>query len=333
MTERITKKNLPSAKFEELKNIIEYKKLEGYVKSISADDEVEEWIIKFESNIKTYLMKESVQRIINEKKGCKDFNYLIYNIVNKFNSFPIEKLYKSSEWSNKIKNWHNNYPSINQWYKCDKNNKYYHHDVKKLYDFCEDSKFINENIHKIKNVEECQLIINNMSSRMSELISIRDIVERKRNSSNIPDTCSAKNLENMLSLTDCKSITERASTLNEVSEPGVDVHAQALKGRSRAHTQYPDGELPLDGEKSLIMSSKNSKNNAVGLVSLPILGVLAFSFLLYRYTPLGSKLHTYFRNKVNISINQEDDSSEQILYNTSNSNDVYSEKMQYNLSY
>ncbi|SBS89755.1 PIR Superfamily Protein [Plasmodium ovale curtisi] len=76
-----------------------------------------------------------------------------------------------------------------------------------------------------------------------------------------------------------------------------------------------------------------SSSNDIGIASVPVVGILVLSFLLYRFTPLGTKLHTYLGNKVNIPINQNNDSSEQILSNTPNYEDTYSETMQHNLSY
>lgn len=44
-------------------------------------------------------------------------------------------------------------------------------------------------------------------------------------------------------------------------------------------------------------------------------------------------LQSYFQNKWNVPINQDDNSTEHILSNISNSNDIYSENIQYNVSY
>ncbi|SBS93402.1 PIR Superfamily Protein [Plasmodium ovale curtisi] len=80
-------------------------------------------------------------------------------------------------------------------------------------------------------------------------------------------------------------------------------------------------------------SSNGSSYNAIGSVSLPILGVLFLSFFLYKYTPLGSRFNTYFRSRLYVPINQDYEETEQMLSNTSNLNDMDSEIMQYNLSY
>ncbi|SBT57121.1 PIR Superfamily Protein [Plasmodium ovale wallikeri] len=79
--------------------------------------------------------------------------------------------------------------------------------------------------------------------------------------------------------------------------------------------------------------SNDSSSDTIGLVSLPIFGVLALSFVLYRYTPLGSKIHASFRNNEDISINKDYEATNEMLSNISKSNDLYSENMQYNVSY
>ncbi|SBS92858.1 PIR Superfamily Protein [Plasmodium ovale curtisi] len=71
----------------------------------------------------------------------------------------------------------------------------------------------------------------------------------------------------------------------------------------------------------------------VDSVSFPIWGVFACSSFLYKYTPLRPMLQSYFQNKWNVPINQDDNSTEHILSNISNSNDIYSENIQYNVSY
>ncbi|SBS93884.1 PIR Superfamily Protein [Plasmodium ovale curtisi] len=331
MDQSITLKDLPSVKFEnKLKDKIQYKTLEYYVTINPTDEQIDEWISKFESNIHTYLMEHSVQSLVNEEKGCKDFNYFINDITQKIRSFRKEKLFEAHKWATRIKNWNENYPKVNLSYKCNKTNKYYYDNLKKLYDLCIDNEFVNQNKHKLKNKHDCQSIIDNMSSRMSELISIRDRVERQRNSSKIPDTCSANNLEKMLPNIDCKSITEQATRLDDFGSGADHVISEKLEGTTRSQSLSGIEEFPNIGEEVLKIPGEN---NSIGLVSLPILGFSVLSFLLYKYTPLGSKFHSYFQNKGNISINQDYEETNKMLSNTSNLNDMYSESIQYNLSY
>ncbi|SBT56278.1 PIR Superfamily Protein [Plasmodium ovale wallikeri] len=334
MDQKISLKDLPSVKFEnELKDKIQYKTLEDYVTRNPTDEQIDEWISNFESNIHTYLMEHSVQSLINEEKGCKDFNYFINDITQKIRSFRKEKVFEAHKWATRIKSWNENYPKTNLSYKCNKNNIYYDDNLKKLYDLCIDSEFVNQNKHKLKNMHDCQSIIDNMSIRYNELVSIRQTLELKRTRSKIPDTCSAKNLEKMLPNIDCKSITEQETRLDEFG-PGADhLRREKLEGTARAQSWPGIGEIPNTGEDVLKIPGENGENNSIGLVSLPILGVFVLSFFLYKYTPLGSKFHSYFQNKGNISINQDYEATNKMLCNTSNLNDMYSENIQYDLSY
>ncbi|SBT58159.1 PIR Superfamily Protein [Plasmodium ovale wallikeri] len=80
-------------------------------------------------------------------------------------------------------------------------------------------------------------------------------------------------------------------------------------------------------------TNSSSSSNATSLVSLPIWGILDCFFLLYRFTPLEPKFHDYFQRKEDIPINQDYVTTDKMLSNMSNSNNIYSENIQYNLYY
>ncbi|SBT57957.1 PIR Superfamily Protein [Plasmodium ovale wallikeri] len=223
-----------------------------------------------------------------------------------------------------IKQWRNSYFSANPKFMCNEEKQYGSHDIKTLDNFCEDSEFIKKNLNNIIKKEECESIYDNISRRKNKLVAIHTREMRGNRILEIDSKCNAKILESIFPIIDCNSINE-----NELIPDSV--HHAADNLQMRHGSAYPNERSP-HGE-ALPTTGESGKNNTIALASLPVLGILVFSFLFYRYTPFGSKFHEYFRNKQDISINGNDEVTEQMLSGTSQYNDIYSENMQYNLSY
>ncbi|SBT55182.1 PIR Superfamily Protein [Plasmodium ovale wallikeri] len=116
------------------------------------------------------------------------------------------------------------------------------------------------------------------------------------------------------------------------------VHGGETREGSTGQALHTSSSLAHGDQESITVSgasetNNDSSSNSIGLVSLPILGISVLSFLLYKYTPLGSKFHAYFHSKEDNSINPHDEVTEQIMTNTSNFKDVYADNIQYDLSY
>ncbi|SBT55886.1 PIR Superfamily Protein [Plasmodium ovale wallikeri] len=332
MSVGISENDLPSVKFDnELKNLMNYTALEGYNKKKTRVDEIDKWIQVFQSKMEKYSINSSKDSSFNYDKRCKDFNYLIKVIISKINSLS-DDVVKRADWFDKIRELRNNFFSSNPSLNCDENKNYEKTDIKILDNFCEDSQFIKQKISEIQNSNKCQNIINNMFTRKAELINIYQKERRKHVYSVISNNCSTDIIDEIYPTINCTSITEHSLMTNEGGEPGNHVNSEALGETSRDGSSSPTDGLPHGGEV-LTMPEENGENNNLGLVSLPIFGVLALSFLIYKYTPFGMKFNTYFQNKEDISINQDYEERNQILSNIPNSNDIYSENMEYNVSY
>ncbi|SBT57176.1 PIR Superfamily Protein [Plasmodium ovale wallikeri] len=331
---KVSKNDLPSVKFDkEIKDIIQYSVLEGYLTVYPSDEEINEWISQFKSNMEQYLAEPNWGRLPNRDKRCRDFYYITNDIKQKILMINGKDYGKKHNWKNEIEHFSNNYFFPTPSYKCEKISLIYDNNMKMLDDFCEDSAFIKGKLDDIQNSVFCQIIFNEMFTRKGNVIKIQEYDERKQIYTEVYSTCSTKNLDIIYQVIDCNSTSEYESKTNDVGEADTHVVSQELGGAQRDALLSPIRELLDDGEESLIMTGDSGENNTIGLVSLPIFGVLALSFLLYKYTPLGSKFHNYFRNNKDISIKQDYEETDQILSNTSKLNDTYSENMEYNLSY
>ncbi|SBS89167.1 PIR Superfamily Protein [Plasmodium ovale curtisi] len=276
------------------------------------------WIDEFIKNIEIYLTKSSMKELIKNDKGCKAFNYLIEQIrqiiLSLFND-PGQQILLLD----KIKNWHDNYPQNNNWYKY------------KI--------FIDIRINYIIKRKHCNSIFADVSARKNVLIQKKAMLQINLPSTDITDiSCSADIVYSTFPSFACTPISKPVSQTIALTES--DNHVGTVESGDGLRTQslYTSRDLSDFRQKPLTVTeesepSSDSSSNTIGLVSLPIFGVLALSFVLYRYTPLVSKFHASFRNNEDISINKDYKATNEMLSNISNSNDMYSESMQHYVSY
>ncbi|SBT56001.1 PIR Superfamily Protein [Plasmodium ovale wallikeri] len=287
MTKNISEKDLPSKKFEELKDKIQYKTLEGYVKTGTEDDNIDKWIQSFKSNVEIYLSDSSKRFSFSDAKHCKDFNYLINMITSKINSLP-NPIYKRVLWSDEIKQWRVDYYSRNIHIKCEEGDKYNDHKLKDLYDFCEDNIFIQKKHSEIKKSNQCDGIISNMSDRISKLKPKKEMFLRKIQRAEIPDVpCDPNILDSTFPSFTC---TPSSKPSSETGQHGIRSSHTDRRESSKILLiePLPSFGVSNDGRhESLAVTeegkpSNDSSSDTIGLVSLPIFGVLALSFVLYR---------------------------------------------------
>ncbi|SBT72856.1 hypothetical protein POWCR01_000062100, partial [Plasmodium ovale] len=287
MTKIIGEKDLPSKKFEELKDKIQYKTLEGYVKTGTEDDNIDKWIQIFKSNVEIYLSDSSKRFSFSDVKHCKDFNYLIDTTISKINSLS-NSLGKKSSWSYEIKQWRDNYFRSNTHLKCNEHDKYMDSRLKDLYDFCEDNIFIQEKHSEIEKSNQCDGIISNMSDRISKLKPKKEMFLRKIQRAEIPDVpCDPNILDSTFPSFTC---TPSSKPSSETGQHGIRSSHTDRRESSKILLiePLPSFGVSNDGRhESLAVTeegkpSNDSSSDTIGLVSLPIFGVLALSFVLYR---------------------------------------------------
>ncbi|SBS91535.1 PIR Superfamily Protein [Plasmodium ovale curtisi] len=332
MEQIISLKDLPSVKFSnELKDRIQYSKLEGYVTGRPTESEINSWIRQFKSIMQEYLMKQNVEFLHNTDKRCFDIRYLTNDIREKILKLKGAEIFGYTfTWKEEIVNFIDDLIPRTP-FKCQKISNFINFNKKILYDFCEDTKYIQDNISNIQNSVYCKSIFNDMSTRKVKLTEIRALDERKGIFTIIDNECSTKNLDHIFPSIDCistaKHIQESEGEKDRLNRAGSRESGEILTAQSRT----PNGEISHK-EEAVTVPGENGENNAIGLVSLPILGILVFSFL-YKYTPLRLKFHSYFGNKEDIPVNQDYVTTEQMISDTSNIGDMYSENEHYNLSY
>ncbi|SCA59739.1 VIR protein [Plasmodium vivax] len=340
MTTPISEKELPSVKFEnEIKGLINYSTFESYKKNETIEGEIDNWVQHFHLKLGTYSTDSSHNLSLNNDERCKQFNYLINTIISKVNSLSNDPL-KRLQWSTKIKESRDKFfLSNNNILNCNENNKYIDEDYKILGTFCEDSNFIQKNLGEIQDSVHCQKIVEYMSSIKDRLISVHEL-QRKRTGiiPKIDDTCSTKFLHIIFPSITCISSVKRQS---QVEAPDL---SDQLDDSDKSDEELKMLPLPASGDlttdiEGLVTTSAESEpidgqsSNTLNTVGLPIFGVLGCSFLLYKFTPVGSIFRSRIQNKGIIPINNDDYSIKQILSNTPNNNDIYSENTQYNISY
>ncbi|SBS91609.1 PIR Superfamily Protein [Plasmodium ovale curtisi] len=320
----ISVNDLPSVKFEnELKKNTNYYEFERYKKGFTSEDAIDTWITNFKQKAEQYLTDSYNNSSFNIEKRCKDFNSLITNTISKLGSLSYD-FSKTAQRRQNIREWRKRYFNDNPDFMCDEHKKHSGSNIKTLDNFCEDSAFIKEKRNNIKRKVDCENINNNMSSRKAQLRRIHDMNARGGRTLEIDSKCNTNILESVFPIIDCNSIDENESKPHGDHNPS---DLLKIRGELESSTEIS----PHGGVLQTIIES--GKNNTIALASLPVLGILVISFLFYRYTPFGSKFHAYFRNKEDISINDNDKVTDQILSGTSQYNDIYSENVQYNLSY
>ncbi|KMZ76549.1 hypothetical protein PVIIG_06317 [Plasmodium vivax India VII] len=327
MTKPISENDLPSVKFEkDMDDLMNYSKLETLAKNKAQSDKIDSWIQTFQSNIEAYLKDSSVNLSLNNNKRCKHFNYLIKSIINKVNSLSSNPL-KILEWSEKIRESRKKILlSNNNILNCNENDKYIDEDYKILGNFCEDSDFINGNLDQIQNSAHCQNIHQYMSTKKDRLLGIRKIqFTRKYIYPEIDNTCSTKNLENILLPITCNSSIERPSHVKALDLSDKDVHDEDSDEKLEIQQTLGGASFTADEQGSVTTSegtepSDGQSSNTFNLVTLPIIGVLGCSFIFYK-------------NKGIIPINNDGYSTNEVMPNILNTNDIYSENTQYKISY
>ncbi|SBT58683.1 PIR Superfamily Protein [Plasmodium ovale wallikeri] len=305
MSEDISENDLPSVKFEnELKTLMNYTTLEGYVKKQTTIQDIDKWIQSFQSKVEQYLKDSSRDTSLDYDKRCKHFNYLINITISKITSLS-HGIVKTNEWSHKIKDWRSKLYTSNPNLMCKEINTYTKNNKKILGTFCEDSDYIKKKISDIQRSKQCQNILKNISTRKELLTTIfEDEKGKARKYTEINEACSIKNLNTIFPSITCSSSIEPASETDAHTASDNDVDTGESSDRLRTQSSASSRDLSNFRRESFTVtgeseSSSDSSSDAIGLVSLPIFGVLALSFVLYRYTPLGSKFHASFRNNEN----------------------------------
>lgn len=340
MTTNISYNDLPSVKFEnEIKKLMEYEKFKSYKKNETEEVEIDNWVQSFQSKVNKYSTDSSEKLSINNEKRCKHFNYIINTIINKVNSIS-SNLEKRGEWSNKIKESRKKILlSNNKILICNENNKYIDEDYKILGTFCEDSAFIKGRINEIQNSVHCQNIVNNMSTRKNIVINVRD--QRGMRAGRIleiDNACSIQFLDKIFPSIICNTSDEPTSKADKHAP--ISNYVSSVESSEELMTLQVPGDVGLTTDRQeLVTTSGQSEHsdghssNTFNLVTLPIIGVLGCSFIFYKFTPVGTIFRSRIQNKGIIPINNDGYSTKQILSNTPNNNDIYSENTDYKISY
>ncbi|SBS89819.1 PIR protein [Plasmodium ovale] len=333
MSEDIKVSDLPSIKYYiELKNNIDYDILQNYNKSNSPNEKIDIWITNFKLNMEKYLMNFSEKFSLNSDKRCRDICYLAYDTIQKIYSLR-DSILETHHWKEKIQDFRDKYLISNSNFICNNIFKYYKAEKKILDDFCEDSKYIREKNNKIQNSIHCESINENMSNRKKQLMDIFLKEKRKEIYTLVNNECSIQKLDTIFSPISCVPNEKSLLALNTAGR-GISIdRSPAQEEPSGSPLLLPSGSLESEGQDSLVVPTEEGINNAIGLSSLPILGIFVSSFLLYKFTPIGPKFSVYWRKKRNIFFNHNNDLANELLENTSNSSDIYSENTKYNMSY
>ncbi|SBT56992.1 PIR Superfamily Protein [Plasmodium ovale wallikeri] len=273
--------DLPSRKFDGLKNSINYDILQNYAtKTTSYIDDP--WIDEFTTNIDNYLRNQSVSELIKNDKCCKDFNNITQNIKDKISSLVKDK---GTQFFllDKVNKWRDNFFSLHPDLKCDKQNNYWYRELNDFYDYCEDNIFIEAKIGDIQKSEECDSIIQNINQRRDALKKNQPIFQRKigfRSIDNMP--CSHTILDNTFSFITCMPSSQL------VSERGP---------HSASHKPVHGGEtLKLNNLQTIEMTKYASENEHTyfGIRRINIIMIqhkLCFNVTHYIYLIMNTILH------------------------------------------
>ncbi|SBT52055.1 PIR Superfamily Protein [Plasmodium ovale wallikeri] len=319
---------LPSVKFvEELKSKIDYNTVNSFVKNITTNDEINAWITKFESNTEEYFNKLPEETLRSRDKYCRDFYYLTFDILKKIESLSENPL-STHNLRERVKDIRNKYYSSKPGFFCKNKYTYLKNEEKQLYYFCEDIDFIKKKATNIKTSDQCQSIIDNMSTRKDNLIGIRNLFERGGKVTQITDTCNNYILGEVFPFFSCTPRDKQA--VQHSASFGSDHHAdsQQLGKDLGAQSFSPYGESAIAGQAFLTNPEKSEANN-----NSTINEIISVSVPILVFTPFGPKLQTFLKRKSDIRVNQGDNPISPLLADTSNYEDIYSDNMQYNISY
>ncbi|SCA59833.1 Plasmodium vivax Vir protein, putative [Plasmodium vivax] len=337
MTEPISVNDLPSVKFEkEINDLMNYSTFKTYEKNKTKEGEIDHWIEDFQEKLGAYSSDSSDNFSLNNNKHCKHFNYLINITISELHSLT-GNIIEGFLWSDKIKQSRDKFFSSNN-LNCNEDYKYSDEDDKLLGTFCEDSDFIMKKKAQIQYSDHCQNIVDYMYTRKVNLIKVRDRGKRGGIFPKIDDICSTEFLDTIFPSITCNSTVERQT---QVDEPAL---SDELDVRENSSDDLVIQSIPVAGDLKtdrhrLVTTPEESEteertsSNTLNLVALPILGALGCSFLLYKFTPVGSLFRPRIQNKGIVPINKDGYSTKQISSNIHNTNDTYSENTQYNISY
>ncbi|VUZ99897.1 PIR protein [Plasmodium vivax] len=334
----ISYNDLPSVKFEnKIKELIDYSIFESYKKNITEEGVIDNWVQSFQEKVKTYSTDSSVDSSLNHVKRCKNFNYLLNVIINKLNSLS-DNFVKRLEWSDIIRKSNEIFFPSNNNLSCKHVYAYGKSDYKDLDTFCEDSDFIMKKVVEIRNSVNCQNIAKNMSNRKDNLVRVRDKGMRGGMILKIDEECSIQFLDKIFPSITCNS-SVKDSSQSDAFSPSVN-HVDGDEASQELMTQQePDhGNFTANREELVTTSGEietkySTSSNTLNTVGLPIFGVLGCSFLLYKFTPVGSIFRSRIQNKGIIPINNDGYSTNEVLPNIPNTNDIYSENAQYKIPY
>lgn len=269
-----------------MKTSINYDRLQNFNKNITPHEDIKLWVDEFIINTGIYLKKPHFNELIKSDKGCNDFNYLIEQIKQRIISL-FDKPWESLPLTEKIKDLKENFFSNNTDLTCKKNDMYLNHSLKPLYDFCEDEIFIKSKLSEIQKSSQCEQIIADMSERKVMLKPQQEILKRQIISTRIRNiSCDPAILDDMFPFFNCTPSTVPPLISGTFATVSNHSHGEESAERLRTGSSYSFGELIDTGQETIIIpeSSEPSSgsSNAIGLVSLPILGVCVCSFLLYK---------------------------------------------------
>lgn len=218
---------------------------------------------------------------LNSDKRCRDICYLAYDTIQKIYSLR-DSILETHHWKEKIQDFRDKYLISNSNFICNNIFKYYKAEKKILDDFCEDSKYIREKNNKIQNSIHCESINENMSNRKKQLMDIFLKEKRKEIYTLVNNECSIQKLDTIFSPISCVPNEKSLLALNTAGR-GISIdRSPAQEEPSGSPLLLPSGSLESEGQDSLVVPTEEGINNAIGLSSLPILGIFVSSFLLYK---------------------------------------------------
>ncbi|SBS99898.1 PIR Superfamily Protein [Plasmodium ovale curtisi] len=318
---------LPSVKFvEELKSKIDYDTVNSFVKNITADDEISAWITKFKSNIEEYFNNLPEKTSRSRDKYCRDFYYLTFDILKKIGSLR-ENPMSTHILRENVKDIRDKYYGYNPNLICNGKYKYLKYEEKQLYYFCEDIDFIKEKVTDIEVSNQCQSIIDEISRRKVKLIEKKNFFERGGKTTQITDKCNNKILDETFPFFECKSNDKRESVFSADMESDKHAGSHQLEKGVGDHLASPSGEFIK--EEQVSFANPEGRTNNVS----PINDIISVSIPILVFTPFGSKLQKFLKRKSDIRVNQGDHPISPLLADTSNYEDIYSDNVQYNISY
>ncbi|SBT47315.1 PIR Superfamily Protein [Plasmodium ovale wallikeri] len=285
MPDDINVDKLPSKiHYNVLKECMKYDKIDDFINNVERSTDANAWILNFNEYSSNYLDMYIDDTVNNPNKRCRDYLYLLEDIITKIKGSSLYEN-KDDNMLMNIDNYKKHTLMSKGYEECpvdsEDEESIYTNSRKRFDDFCEDITYINRNINEINSSSQCSEIKNYITAESTILKSSYDQ--------------SLDEYFHLLKYNKFTSFNEFSIIIEKVTCKKPEISS---------------------GEENLLQPHASPELSGVH-ISIPVifslLGILFFCIYLYKFTSFGPWLNRHIQKRKIIWNNLNDRFNEQIL--------------------